>query len=87
ELQLVLSNAVQTAFVEILHNDGTDNPAAMFESVWTQPAQTTPPEIVTEKRASQPMGGKQAQQNDDAPSPLGHSPLYALCKPYNWGLR
>ena len=87
ELQLVLSNAVQTAFVEILHNDGTDNPAAMFESVLTQPAQTTPPEIVTEKRASQPMGGKQAQQNDDAPSPLGHSPLYALCKPYNWGLR
>ncbi|WP_310630549.1 hypothetical protein [Paraburkholderia sp.] len=42
--------------------------------------------IVSEKRTTR-LGGKTAQLNDDSPAPSRHDIYYAVCQPYNWGMR
>ncbi|MFT4064500.1 type VI secretion system Vgr family protein [Paraburkholderia sp.] len=95
ETALVLTDTPQFATVEVYHNDGTDNPIGIFNSLLTQHADVAkssdntsmPPSHVSEKRSVQRVGSRDLKVNDDSPSSSGHGLNYALCQPYNWGMR
>jgi len=86
EMSPVLAGGIQPATVEILHNDGSDNPAAIFVAMLTRPADASePPRIVSEKRSTSRVGERELQRNS---LPRDNVDWYtALCQPYNWGIR
>ncbi|MBN3805575.1 type VI secretion system tip protein VgrG [Paraburkholderia sp. Ac-20336] len=94
ETALVLAQTMQMATVEILHNDGSGNAAAILQPMMTQSAERVghsegSPEMAFEKRAVQShrIGSSTLQANGDQPSTSGFDIHYALCSPYNWGMR
>jgi type VI secretion system secreted protein VgrG len=94
ETSLVLAETMQIATVEILHNDGTGNAAGIFQPMMTQSTERDEQfegslDIASEKRTvqSHKIGSHQLQTNGDQPSTSGFDIHYALCSPYNWGLR
>ncbi|MDR5748023.1 type VI secretion system tip protein TssI/VgrG [Caballeronia sp. LZ029] len=86
ETALVLAEWVQAATVEILHDDGTENPVAILPVVLTRSAdQAQQPTIVSQKKGDSPVNGRELQRNE-AGQP-GFDWNVALCQPYNWGMR
>ncbi|MBN3818249.1 type VI secretion system tip protein VgrG [Paraburkholderia sp. Se-20369] len=87
ETAIVLADTLQSATVEFHHNDGTDNPVAIYSVMLTQASERTPPAVIAEKRAVRRVGNRDLQVNDDAPARSGHDIYYAVCQPYKWGMR
>ncbi|VXB50291.1 Type VI secretion system Vgr family protein (fragment) [Burkholderia sp. 8Y] len=88
ETALVLSDSVQPATIEILHNDGKNNPSSILSAMLIQPARALVPEITSrKKRETTRINDRELQSQDDTTSSSGKSPYFALCQSYNWGMR
>ncbi|WP_250471203.1 type VI secretion system Vgr family protein [Caballeronia sp. GAFFF1] len=88
ETALVLSDSVQRATIEILHNDGTNNPSSVLSAMLVQSADAHVPEVSSQKkRETTKVNDRELQARDETTSSAGKSPYFALCEPYNWGMR
>ncbi|BAN26859.1 type VI secretion system Vgr family protein [Caballeronia insecticola] len=87
EMALVLAESVQAATVEILHDDGTENPVAILPAMLTRSAdqQAQAPSIVSQKKSASTIIGRDLQRNEVTQPELDKH--VALCQPYNWGMR
>ncbi len=91
ETDLVMSDSLQIALLELLRHDGTNHPIALFQPALTQDAGAvnTPPALAMEKQPTrrQRIGTREATANAIAPTSQGYTPQYARCSPNNWGMR
>ncbi|CAL8473907.1 type VI secretion system Vgr family protein [Caballeronia sp. S22] len=87
ETSLVLSAAVQFATVEILHDDGTENPLGISRAALTQNSDVAYPLPLTMEKRVQRFGSKNAEKNQNEPTSLGRYASLATCSPNNWGMR
>ncbi|KDR35402.1 type VI secretion system Vgr family protein [Caballeronia grimmiae] len=85
---LVLSDSIQSAVVEILHNDGTGNPSSILTAMLTQPADARMPVVVVQKKpVKTKLNDRELESQDSGTTNAGHSLYFAVCHSYNWGMR
>ncbi|MCE4574329.1 DUF2345 domain-containing protein [Caballeronia sp. CLC5] len=87
-MALVLAESMQPATVEILHNDGTDNPSSILTAMLTQSNDARMPDVMTLKKSVKTrLNNRELESQDNGTSNTGHSIYFAVCQSYNWGMR